>query len=77
MKTFLTGKELCEHLKISPTTRWRYIKSGILPAPRKIHPDGRNLWDESEISEITDSLSVANAYQSGDYCDTEMEATGQ
>lgn len=77
MDRLLSGKELCDRLKISPTTRWRYAKSGKLPPPRKFHPNGRNFWFESEISEIIDSLAVANAYQNSDYCDTEMGATRQ
>lgn len=77
MDRLLSGKELCERLKISPTTRWRYVKSGKLPPPRKFHPNGRNLWFESEISEIIDSLAVANVYRDSDYCDTEMEAAGR
>ena len=75
MDRLLTGKELCERLKISPTTRWRYVISGKLPPPRKFHPNGRNTWRESEISEIIESLPVADAYQNRNYRDPETEAT--
>ena len=63
MRRIVDGKELDSWLKISPSTRWRHVKNGRLPPPRKLHPNGPNIWFEEEIDEIIDSLPIGDAYR--------------
>ena len=62
MEKLLSSGMVCELLAISSTTLWRRIKSGSIPPPRKAVPGGKNFWLESEISEVINSLPIADAY---------------
>jgi predicted DNA-binding transcriptional regulator AlpA len=45
-----TTKRSSGLLPISPTTCWRLVKRGLLPAPFKLGP-GTTVWDLNEIEE--------------------------
>jgi predicted DNA-binding transcriptional regulator AlpA len=45
-----TTKNSSGLLPISPTTCWRLVKRGLLPAPFKLGP-GTTVWDLNEIEE--------------------------
>jgi predicted DNA-binding transcriptional regulator AlpA len=46
---FITGPEVDNWLKISPSTRWRYTRDGRLPKPFRLHPHGPNLYQKRAI----------------------------
>ena len=41
-KMILSRNDVCELLGISSTTLWRWRSIGLIPAPFKLGPDGRN-----------------------------------
>ena len=73
MDRLLSGKEVCDRLKISPTTRWRYVRSGKIPPPRQITPGGHDKWMESEIEEVINSAPIADAYKNCGYRGTNQD----
>ena len=50
----ITGPEVDKWLRISPVTRWRWIKSGKLPIPFRLHPTGPNIFKKKQIKAIMD-----------------------
>lgn len=61
----ITGPEVDKWLRISPVTRWRWIKSGKLPIPFRLHPTGPNIFKKKEIKAIVDSAPPVDIYQNG------------
>ena len=61
----ITGPEVDKWLRISPVTRWRWIKSGKLPIPVRLHPTGPNIFKKQQIKEIIDSAPFVEIYQNG------------
>ena len=62
----ITGPEVDRWLRISPVTRWRWIKSGLLPIPVRLHPTGPNIFKKKQIKAIVDSARPVEIYQNGD-----------
>ena len=61
----ITGPEVDKWLRISPVTRWRWIKSGKLPIPVRLHPTGPNIFKKKQIKAIVDSAPPVEIYQNG------------
>ena len=59
----ITGPEVDKWLRISSVTRWRWIKSGKLPIPFRLHPAGPNIFKKRKIKEIVDSAPHVDIYQ--------------
>jgi len=47
-------------LPISPTTCWRLVKQGSIPAPFKLGP-GTTVWDLDELEAAISALKVKSA----------------
>ncbi len=62
----ITGPEVDKWLRISPVTRWRWIKSGKLPIPVRLHPTGPNIFRKKQIKAIVDSAQPIDIYQNDD-----------
>ena len=60
----ITGPEVDNWLWISPTTRWRWTKSGKLPTPFRLYPNGPNLYRKQQIKTLIDSAPIVEIYQS-------------
>ena len=61
----ITGPQVDKWLQISPVTRWRWIKSGKLPIPFRLHPTGPNIFKKQQIKKIIDSAPLVEIYQNG------------
>ena len=61
----ITGPEVDNWLRISPTTRWRWTKAGRLPTPFRLHPHGQNLYRKREIRALVDSAQSVEIYRDG------------
>lgn len=59
----VTGAEVGRWLKISSTTRWRWTKSGKLPTPFRLHPNGPNLYRKTQIKALIDSAQIVEIYR--------------
>lgn len=59
----ITGPEVDKWLRISPVTRWRWIKSGKLPIPFRLHATGPNIFKKKQIKAIVDSAQSVDIYQ--------------
>ena len=62
----ITGPEVDRWLRISPVTRWRWIKSGKLPIPFRLHPSGPNIFKKMQIKAIVESARPVDIYQNRD-----------
>ena len=51
MEKILRIDEVCERLKISDTTLWRWRRSKAFPEPRSIQGSSVKGWSESTINE--------------------------
>ena len=59
----ITGPEVDNWLRISPTTRWRWTKLGRLPTPFRLHPHGQNLYRKREIKALIDAAPAVEIYR--------------
>ena len=59
----ITGPEVDNWLRISPTTRWRWTKIGRLPTPFRLHPHGQNLYRKRDIKALIDAAPTVEIYR--------------
>ncbi len=50
-KEWMTTQDLMELYSCSYTTIWRWVRAGVLPAPRKL--GGLNRWRRAKIEAVT------------------------
>lgn len=59
--TLLNSQEVCEYLKISKATLWRYVASGKIPQPKRLSRSIL-LWNKSTLDE---SLGLIDEVKGG------------
>ena len=59
-----TTKNSSGLLPISPTTCWRLVKRGLLPAPFKLGP-GTTVWDYDEIEQAIAAFKSKRSTKGG------------
>lgn len=67
MDRFLTGRQVDERLGISRVTRWKLIKEGRLPPPRRLIPNGHQKFSEKEIDAVIKSAKIVETYKDCEY----------
>lgn len=56
-KEWMTTDDLASHFSCSRSTIWRWVKGGVIPAPRRL--GGLNRWRRSEIEALTADETAA------------------
>ncbi len=47
----LTGREVCERLRITRVTLWEWRRRGLFPAPIVVGTGNRNRWLEEDVEQ--------------------------
>jgi excisionase family DNA binding protein len=56
-KEWMTTDELASYFSCSRSTIWRWVKSGVIPAPRRL--GGLNRWRRADIEALTTDETAA------------------
>ena len=56
-KEWMTTDDLVTHFSCSRSTIWRWVKGGVIPAPRRL--GGLNRWRRAEIEALTADETAA------------------